>query len=40
MSDQCKHEEYEVKRVMDFVFCVCKKCGKQWKGDKPYQKAK
>ena len=32
---ECKHEDYEVKQVMDMRFCVCSKCGFQWKGDKP-----
>ena len=32
---ECKHEDYEVKQIMDMRFCVCSKCGFQWKGDKP-----
>ena len=28
---KCDHKDYEEKRVMDFSFYVCKKCGYQWK---------
>jgi len=34
---ECKHESYEIKQVMDFQFCVCRNCGFQWKGNKPYK---
>uniref|UniRef100_A0A6M3XEV9 Uncharacterized protein n=1 Tax=viral metagenome TaxID=1070528 RepID=A0A6M3XEV9_9ZZZZ len=34
---KCKHDDYEVRQVMDMKFCVCK-CGFQWKGDKPHNK--
>lgn len=28
---KCDHKEKQEKRVMDFSFYVCKKCGYQWK---------
>lgn len=31
----CDHEDYKVKRIGGFTFCICK-CGFQWKGDKPF----
>ncbi|MCP3968317.1 MAG: hypothetical protein GY718_18565 [Lentisphaerae bacterium] len=27
----CKHENYDIKTVMDFSFYVCTECGYQWK---------
>ena len=34
MMEKCKHENYQVKRVMDFVYSVCE-CGFQWRGFEP-----
>ncbi len=28
---KCDHKEFDRKRVMDFSFNVCRKCGFQWK---------
>jgi len=34
---KCDHKSYEVKIVMGMQFCVCRNCGFQWKGNKPYK---
>ena len=33
----CDHREYDVKQVMGMKFCLCRLCGFQWKGDKPFK---
>jgi hypothetical protein len=35
-TELCYHENYETKKVMDFVFNVCLDCGHQWRfGEDP-----
>ncbi len=35
---KCKHLNYEVRQVMDMVYCKCLDCDFQWKGSQPYSK--
>lgn len=30
----CIHEDYQIKKILDFKFCVCNICGHQWKLNK------